>query len=73
MNSSLTCKNCGAPLAGAGEEHRYCPACILRQSLLIPDAGSMPTILAEIAEWVAIIRGLGALVIERRAAPPNEI
>ena len=41
------CKNCGTTLAGASEQDGYCPACILRQSLLLSTAGSMPTMIAE--------------------------
>jgi predicted Ser/Thr protein kinase len=36
-------------MAGATEHDGYCPACLLRQSLLFSSAGSMPTIIGEVA------------------------
>jgi serine/threonine protein kinase len=44
MPTTPTCKNCGTILAGAGETDGYCPACILRQSLLVSTTGSLPPV-----------------------------
>lgn len=48
MKTTPICKNCGTALAGAGEDDGYCPACILRQSLLMSSPGLLQTVIAEI-------------------------
>ena len=40
MKSSRVCQNCGTTLAAGGDDPGYCPACILRQSLLLTSTGT---------------------------------